>query len=105
MSGWMPAGRREKRLERAIRTPECWPPPVLWSAAIRAKSPTFSVRTTRPLATAAPKTLCVGAATELELDDGDGVDPDLPKAVDQRLWVRLIDEELHRASAAVLSLW
>jgi hypothetical protein len=53
---WLdPAGRLEQRLERAIRTPACWPPPVLWSAAIGAKSPTFSVRTTRPLATAAPK--------------------------------------------------
>jgi len=48
---------------------------------------------------------CVGAATELELHDGDGVGPDLSKAVGQRRWVHLIDGELHRASAAVVSLW
>ena len=49
---------------------------------------------------------CVGAATELEPQDGDSVDPDRPKALGQRGWVHLIDEELHRASAAaVVSLW
>jgi hypothetical protein len=49
--------------------------------------------------------LCVGAAAELELHDGDSVEPDRSKALGQRGWVHLIDEELHRASAAVVSLW
>ena len=38
MSGCMPRGRREKRLDSAISTPGWWPPAVLCSAAIRAKS-------------------------------------------------------------------
>jgi len=41
----MPAGRREKRLDSAISTPWWCPPAVLCSAAILAKSPTFSVST------------------------------------------------------------
>ena len=47
----------------------------------------------------------VGAATELELHDRDSVEPDRSKALGQRGWVHLLDEELHRASAAAVSLW
>lgn len=56
VSGWKPVGRRKKRLDSTMSTPERWLPAMLCWAARRAKSPTFPVSTENSPATAAPNT-------------------------------------------------
>ena len=49
------------------------------------------------------KYLCIGSAAKSNIRDSCRVDPASPERFGHRGWVHLVDEDLHRASAAAVS--
>ena len=48
--------------------------------------------------------LCVGAASQSERRDRERFDSNRAESVGQRRWIHLVNQQLHRASAAAVSL-